>query len=50
MNKENYIKFNISKSAKEKLERNKASKTEVKEQTKKVLTKRLNAIKSLARK
>ena len=50
MNKENQNKFSISKSQKEKLEKNRASKVEVKEQTKKVLKKRLNAIKDLAQK
>lgn len=43
-------KFTVSKSEKEKLERNKASKSDVKQQTKKVLSERIGAIKDLAKK
>ena len=50
MKKETHYKFNVSKSDKVKIEKNKASKSEVDEKTKSVISKRLSAIKELAKK
>lgn len=50
MKKEIQNKFNVSKSDKAKIEKKKASKSEVEEKTKSVISKRLTAIKDLAKK